>query len=174
MGHRRLFPHSFQWINTVQVHLFIDQRGFVITISKIYDPDLSGFYLLINFIVIISKFSDLLFVISHFFNLYVSGTVAFVRTEVILSFRHTASTPLCSRGKRDMEDRDKSQWSGRNSSLPIQNFDGPNQQASETCRPLCWLLLVFIHSSNHQNLRGIMDLFSEVSNVSTIKSYFQM
>jgi len=78
-----LFSHSFQWINTLQVSFFMDQGGYAITSSKIYDPDLSCFYLLINFIFTVSKFCDLS-VIFYFFNLYVSGTVAFVRAEVIL------------------------------------------------------------------------------------------
>jgi len=51
-----------------------------------------------------------------------------------------------------MENRDKSQWSDRNSSMPIQNFEGLNPQASETCRPLCRLLLIFIHSFIHPSI----------------------
>jgi hypothetical protein len=83
VGHRRLLPHFFQWINTLQVHLFIDSCGFVITTSKIYDPDIPCLDLLINLIVTTSKFWDLS-VIFYFFNFYVSGTVVFVRTEVIV------------------------------------------------------------------------------------------
>jgi hypothetical protein len=62
---------------------FVDQGAFAISTSKIYDPDLSFFCLLINFIVNISKFWDLS-VIFYFFNFYVSGIVTFVRTEAIL------------------------------------------------------------------------------------------
>jgi hypothetical protein len=60
----------------------MDRGGFAITTSKVYDPDLSCFYLLINFIVTVSKFWDFS-VIFYFFNLYVSGIVVFVHIEVI-------------------------------------------------------------------------------------------
>ena len=74
-GSPSLFTHSFQWINTLHVHLFY--RPWWICYLNLTDLWLWS----INFVTL-SKFWYLS-VIFYFFNLYVSGIMAFVHTEVI-------------------------------------------------------------------------------------------